>query len=391
LVGVVRRLSMVRDLGGVMEIVRRAARELTGADGATFVLADGEMCYYADEDAIAPLWKGKRFPMSACVSGWVMRNRRAAVIPDIYADERVPADAYRPTFVKSMAMAPIRTESPLGAIGNYWATATTPTPEQVAVLQALADTTSVAMENVRLYGELEQRVKDRTRELEAANRELEAFSYSVSHDLRAPLRAIRGFTARVREEHGVQIGGDGVALLDRVAAAGERMGLLIDSLLMLSRLTRQPLKRERLDLTEMAWGIVGALRSEAPAREVRVEIATGLGAHADAGLVRVAMENLLSNAWKYTAKTGEGRIEVGAIRAEGAPEVYFVRDNGAGFDMEEAGHLFAPFQRLHPVDEFPGSGVGLATVLRVVHRHGGRIWAEAARGRGATFYFTLGE
>jgi signal transduction histidine kinase len=349
------------------------------------------MCYYADEDAIAPLWKGKRFPMSACVSGWVMRNRRAAVIPDIYADERVPADAYRPTFVKSMAMAPIRTESPLGAIGNYWATATTPTPEQVAVLQALADTTSVAMENVRLYGELEQRVKDRTRELEAANRELEAFSYSVSHDLRAPLRAIRGFTARVREEHGVQIGGDGVALLDRVAAAGERMGLLIDSLLMLSRLSRQPLKRERLDLTEMAWGIVGALRSEAPAREVRVEIATGLGAHADAGLVRVAMENLLSNAWKYTAKTGEGRIEVGAIRAEGAPEVYFVRDNGAGFDMEEAGHLFAPFQRLHPVDEFPGSGVGLATVLRVVHRHGGRIWAEAARGRGATFYFTLGE
>src|SRR5580658_9796329 len=158
LVGVVQELSMARSLPAIMEIVRTAARQLTGADGATFVLREGDNCFYAEEDAIAPLWKGKRFPMSICISGWVMLNREPAVIPDIYRDSRVPTEAYRPTFVKSLAMVPIRTAQPLGAIGNYWATARQPTEQEVALLAALADTTSVAMENVRLYEGLEQRV-----------------------------------------------------------------------------------------------------------------------------------------------------------------------------------------------------------------------------------------
>jgi GAF domain-containing protein len=161
LVGVVQDLSLARDLPAVMRVVRKEARELTGADGASFVLREGDLCYYADEDAIAPLWKGRRFPMSMCVSGWVMRWREGAVIEDVYADPRVPVTAYRPTFVKSLAMVPIRTKAPIGAIGIYWASKHRATPGEVEILKALADSTSVAMENIEVYAELERRVQQR--------------------------------------------------------------------------------------------------------------------------------------------------------------------------------------------------------------------------------------
>ncbi len=177
LVHVVQKLSLARDLGTVQEIVRHAARALIGADGATFVLRDKSQCYYADEEAIAPLWKGMRFPMEACVSGWSMLNRQPAVIPDIYADSRIPADVYRPTFVKSLAMVPIRSLDPIGAIGTYWASPHSATDLEVELLQALADTTAVAIENVRIYQELEDRVRERTRELEIANEAIRNLSF----------------------------------------------------------------------------------------------------------------------------------------------------------------------------------------------------------------------
>lgn len=172
LIEVVQRLSLARDLDQVRQIVRHAAHTLTGADGATFVLRDGDQCIYADEEAIEPLWKGSRFSMRSCISGWVMMNREPVVIEDIYSDPRIPVAAYRPTFVRSLAMVPIRTIEPVGAIGNYWARHYQPTPQQVKVLQALADTTAVVLENVQLYANLEQRVKERTAELHAANEEI---------------------------------------------------------------------------------------------------------------------------------------------------------------------------------------------------------------------------
>lgn len=172
LIQVVQELSLARDLAAVQRIVRKAARDLTGADGATFVLRDNGHCYYADEDAIEPLWKGKRFPMGLCISGWVMQNCQSTTIEDIYSDPRIPVEAYRPTFVKSLAMVPIRTASPIGAIGNYWATRHAPTRDEVRLLKALADTTAVALENIEVYETLEKKVKDRTAELEAANQEI---------------------------------------------------------------------------------------------------------------------------------------------------------------------------------------------------------------------------
>jgi diguanylate cyclase (GGDEF)-like protein len=169
LIDVVQRLSLAPNMDEIVDIVRTAARQLTGADGASFVLRDGDFCFYVDEDAIGPLWKGQRFPLEMCVSGWVMNSGESVTIPNVFLDPRVPVEAYRPTFVRSMAMVPIRTQSPVGAIGNYWATTYEPTPEQIKILQALADSTAVAMENVRIHQELEERVRQRTEELEEAN------------------------------------------------------------------------------------------------------------------------------------------------------------------------------------------------------------------------------
>jgi signal transduction histidine kinase len=386
----VQELSLARSLDDVMAIVRTAARELTGADGATFVLRDEDRCYYADEDAIEPLWKGQRFPMSICISGWAMLNKQPVVIEDIYADPRIPAAAYRPTFVKSLAMVPIRTADPIGAIGNYWASHHRPSDEDLELLQSLANSTSVAIENVYLYRDLEQRVEARTAELAAAHRELEAFSYSVSHDLRAPLRAIDGFAQATLEDCGDALGADGRDHLGRVRAATRRMSALIDDLLSLARVSRVAIDRARVSLSELAAHVAADLADTDPARAVTWNIHPGVVVDADRGLLRVLLENLLGNAWKFTARRADAVIEVGSAEQNGQ-RVYFVRDNGAGFDMKYAAKLFAPFQRLHDSAEFPGTGVGLATVQRVVRRHGGTIRAEGEVGAGATFTWTLGD
>jgi light-regulated signal transduction histidine kinase (bacteriophytochrome) len=243
----------------------------------------------------------------------------------------------------------------------------------------------------RLAAELAQRISDvtkRTAQLEAANRELEAFSYSVSHDLRSPLRAIDGFSQALLEDCAPQLDATGRAHLLRVREATQRMGHLIDGLLSLSRLTRSELHVVPLDLSSLARDLVVALQRSDPERRVEIVIAPRLTAHGDAGLLRVVLDNLLNNAWKYTSHREQARIEVGREMIDGGP-AFFVRDDGAGFDMAYAGKLFGAFQRLHTSDEFPGSGIGLATVQRIVHRHGGRVWAQSAVDQGATFYFTL--
>lgn len=389
LVAVVQELSLARHLDAVMAIVRRSARELTGADGATFVLRDGDHCYYADEDAISPLWKGQRFPLDACISGWVMENRRQAVIEDIYADPRIPHDAYRPTFVKSLVMVPIRTLAPVGAIGNYWARHHRPTAQQVRLLQALADTTAVAMENVNVYSELERRVADRTTQLQATNKELETFAYAVSHDLRAPLRHIEAFSKILHKEHRTDLNDDGLECLERIRHAVGHMHQLIEDLLNLSRATQATVTREDVDLSQMSDRIMASLRSENPQRPARVKIAEGLTASGDPRLLEVVMNNLLSNAWKYTAKTDKAHIEVGRTLLPDDGAAYYVRDNGAGFDQQYAERAFKVFQRLHSAGEFPGTGIGLATVQRIIEKHGGRIWVETKINEGATFFFTL--
>jgi PAS domain S-box-containing protein len=236
-----------------------------------------------------------------------------------------------------------------------------------------------------LRATLEQRVSQRTAELQAANHELEAFAYSLAHDLRAPLRAIDGFGAALARRHGEALGSDGRELLDRMRNASSRMGDLIDSMLLLSELTRRELAFTRIDLSLMARQITGELRATDPARDVELTIEDGLEVHGDASLVRILIANLLDNAWKFTEHREHAVIEV----SRAGDGVFAVTDNGAGFNMEFADLLFRPFARLHREDEFPGTGVGLTTAERIALRHGGVLWGEGQPDVGATFYFTL--
>ena len=308
--------------------------------------------------------------------------------------------------------------------------------ENIALWERLADQLAIGLaklraetalrENEALYRQtLEQRVRERTAELEATNRELEAFCYSVSHDLRTPLRTIDGFSQAVLEDYGASLDDTGRDYLGRVRNGCRHMDQLIDDLLNLSRVTRALMHREPVDLTALAQAVIRQLRDSSPARGIDIRIAPGLTAVGDARLLRAALFNLLANAWKFSGQRADAVIEVGTVvgdrepgvgrrASEGKeaddqdrtlnaqrstpnaqvsmthnPTVFFVRDNGVGFDMQYAVKLFHAFQRLHTEQEFPGTGIGLATVARVIQRHGGRIWADAAVGRGATFYFTL--
>ena len=257
-----------------------------------------------------------------------------------------------------------------------------------ALQREVAERARAEGEVLRLNEVLEARVRERTAQLEAANRELEAFCYSVSHDLRAPLRAIDGFSQALVEDHGAGVPEGGRRYLARIQSSAKRMGQLIEDLLNLSRVSRGGLERAPVDLGEMARQVLAELQQQEPQRSVEVQIEDGMRVAADPRLLRAGLENLLANAWKFTAKTGRPRIEVGVLR-DGPVAIYFVRDNGAGFDMAYADKLFGAFQRLHAVNDFPGTGIGLATVQRIVNRHGGRIWADGNVGKGAAFFFTL--
>ena len=226
------------------------------------------------------------------------------------------------------------------------------------------------------------------RELEMANRELEMFAYSVSHDLRAPLRSIDGFGRALMEDAGEQLSPDALEDIARIRGATQRMAALIDAILRLSRLSRAEMKREQLDLSAMAEEIGSDLRAAEPDRNVAFSVAPGLTGLADRTLLRAVLENLLGNAWKFTRHHQSAHIEFGMVDRDGK-NVYFVRDDGAGFDMKYADKLFTPFQRLHTDAEFPGTGIGLATVQRIIRRHGGDIWVESAVEKGTTFFFTL--
>ncbi len=388
LVQTIQQLASARDLQTIQDIVKVSAMALAEADGVTVVYREGEFCYYADEEAISPLWKGMRFPIDNCISGWVIKNNQHALITDISTDERVPIEFYRETFVKSLAMVPICTLEPIGAIGIYWATSVTPSEMELLLLKSLSDATARAIENVMLYADLELRVSQRTAQLEIANKELESFSYSVSHDLRAPLRSIDGWSLALVEDCYESLDEKGHGYVNRVRSETQRMGQLIDDILKLSRVSRLELNKTNVDLSDLAHQIVTRIREHYPERCVNVEIQPLLTAFADLQMIEIALTNLLDNAFKFSVYQPDATIRFGSVIQENKL-TFFVADNGAGFEMKYAKNLFGAFQRMHRQSEFSGTGIGLATVHRIIQRHGGKIWAEAQAGQGATFYFTI--
>jgi len=255
-------------------------------------------------------------------------------------------------------------------------------------LKHIAENERVEEDIRRLNEEFEQRVAERTMQLEAVNKELEAFAYSVSHDLRAPLRSVEGFSQILLDDYASWLDTQGRDYIQRVRSAARRMAQLVDDLLRFSRVTRTEMTRDTVDLSAIAETIAGELQSTQPERKAEFVIAPNLSAQGDAHLLRVALDNLIGNAWKFTRKRPQTRIEFGSTEANGQV-IFFVRDNGVGFDMAYADKLFDGFQRLHSPADYEGTGIGLTTVKRIIDRHGGRIWADSTVDEGATFYFTL--
>jgi len=266
------------------------------------------------------------------------------------------------------------------------------TRDRYALAERSAEIVTLNSELTSLNADLEGRVEQRTRELAVSNQELEAFSYSVSHDLRAPLRTIDGFSLALMEDFSDKLNDEGRDYIARVRNGVQRMGTLIDALLQLSRVTRTEVQRERIDLSQLAMLVFNEIQASTPERDILFLSQPGLLVQADPRLLRIALENLIGNAYKFTSRTEGAKIEFGSMPGRDQHDgqtVYFIRDNGAGFDMQYVDRLFTAFQRLHGDRDFKGSGIGLATVSRIIRRHHGSIWAESDLGHGATFYFTL--
>lgn len=382
-----QKLSLARDLDTIMDIVRKAARKLTGADGATFVLRDNGLCYYAEEDAITPLWKGQRFPMTSCISGWSMINKESAIIGDIYVDDRIPIDAYRPTFVKSLVMVPIRKLDPIGAIGNYWAKQHDPTEAEVQLLQSLADLTSVSIENVYIINDLEERIKMRTQELELANQELEAFAYSVSHDLRGPLGSISVLSDLLKDGHSEKLDDEGKEIISYINQSSEKLINLINELLLFSKLGNKEIEKTKINMNELVDTVLAEL-NKSKQHTAKITVGKLHEISADYTLIFQVVLNLISNALKYSSKKENAEVEISSEEKEGET-IFSIKDNGAGFDMEKAHKLFGAFQRLHNQTDFEGTGIGLNLVHRIILKHGGKIWAEGKVNEGAVFKFSL--
>lgn len=383
LIDVIQDLSHARDLTAIMSIVRDAARDLTGADGATFVLRDNDHCFYADENAISPLWKGRRFPMSACISGWVMMNAQPVVLDNVFADSRIPADVYQSTFVRSMAMVPIRKESPIGAIGNYWAQYHHPTDEQVFILQALANTTSVAMENANLYGKLQEKV----RALQESNYELSRFSWVASHDLQEPLRNASTELELLKRHAGDKLDQEANKYISNAMDCTKRLQNLIESLLVFSRAEKVE-DFKQVDIAEVVKNALGQLSAQVEKTGASITVGAMPQILGSAELLQRVFQNLISNALKFQAAGNMPKVQITAERLQ-REWLFSIKDNGIGVEEEYQQSIFGFFKRLHRQEQYPGSGIGLATAKKIVELHNGRIWMESVAGEGSTVFFTL--
>jgi K+-sensing histidine kinase KdpD len=385
LIDTVLKLSDAKSIDEIAKTVRTSARQLVNADGATFVLRQNDECFYADEDAVSPLWKGKSFPLEKCISGWTMLNHQQVSIPDIYMDSRIPHDAYRPTFVKSLLMTPVRKYDPIAAIGTYWSQEFEASPADKKLLQTLADTTAVALSNVMIINDLENRVKERTSQLELINSELQAFAYRVSHDLKGPLRGVERL-AKIIDVSDTDATQEALQLISNEA---KHLAELTESLLDLSRLSERSITIKKCNISSIAVEIMSSLAKSNPDRLVQWTVAPDMMALGDLNLLYSLLLNLLGNAWKYTGKTEAAKVEMIELSHTANFITFAVRDNGAGFEMKHADKLFQPFQRLHAPHEFAGNGLGLATVKRILDRLGGSIKAQSQPGFLTEFIVTL--
>ncbi|MBU1191090.1 MAG: PAS domain-containing protein [Gammaproteobacteria bacterium] len=374
--------------------VCNGARELVNADIGALPYLDEtktQFTYLAAAGPHAELLQGTSMPVkSGGLCGWVAQHGDTLCVGDLSKDSRVIPELAAALNVTAALVVPLlRNQQVIGGLSTFRNGAPFDTLDQ-ELLTLFSQDVGIALDNLHLRQSLEYRVSERTAQLSASNDELKAFSYSVSHDLRAPLRRIVGFSNVLLEEYTNQLDSQGQDYLRRVGGSAERMSELIDDLLALSRVAQFDMQPTHVDLSALAEQIALELQNTEPKRNVEFLIAPDIQVQGDSGLLHIALDNLFSNAWKFTRKKAAARIEFGHQDQKGE-EIYFVRDNGAGFDMAYVDKLFTAFQRLHDTSDFEGTGIGLATVRRIVRRHNGRVWVEGSPGHGATFYFTLGQ
>ncbi len=384
----VTALASTRTLDEVTRIVRSSARELTKADGVTFVLREDDKCFYVDEEAIGPLWKGSRFPLQSCISGWSMLNRQIAVVPDIYADPRIPHDAYRPTFVKSLVMVPVRQEDPIAAIGAYWAEPHAATADEQRVLQALANAAALALSNVELYGDLQRSLeRERTarERAETANKLKDDFLATLSHELRTPLHVIQSWIWQLNRSEPPPALQKALEVIERNVGLQSR---LVEDLLDVSRAStgRLQLNTQLVDLASACLSVVEVLRLSARAKNIQLEVQqeTSTFIWGDADRVQQILWNVLNNAIKFTPN--DGRIVLRISRGNRHTRVE-IEDSGIGIEPQFLPFIFDRFRQADPSStrRFGGMGLGLTIVKELVHLHGGTVNAvSAGQDRGGT-------
>jgi signal transduction histidine kinase len=376
--------------------IAEMAQRLLAADGGTFQVLEDGVLRVRSVCGIANNRIGAVLPLEGSLSGLAVLGRQTVRCDDVETDPRVHLPQPPPDW-KSILIGPLhRGDETLGAITVMSRQRSYFTPGDEAALELLAESLAAVLlrrrereEIARLNAGLEERVRQRTEQLEAANAELEAFSYSIAHDLRSPLTSIDGFSRALEELCGAALGDQGLHYLSRIRAGVLQMSELTEAMLSLAHLSRVHLRWERVDLAQASRSVFAQLCENEPQRQATLDAPDHAYAHGDPRLLAQVVTNLVGNAWKFSARKRATRISFGCSPGDGGETVFFVADRGAGFDMTHASRLFGAFQRLHAPSEFDGTGIGLALVQKIVARHGGRIWAQAAPGKGATFYFTL--
>lgn len=392
----IQQLSLSRNVEEVMGIVRRNARKISGADGATFVLRENDMCYYADEDAISPLWKGQRFPMHSCISGWAMLHRQSVVIENIYNDNRIPVDAYRPTFVKSLVMVPIRSIDPIGAIGTYWAHRHAPSEDEVVMLQSLADITAVSIENINIYNDLENRVKDRTRELiDSLKREKEMsatrrhFFSMASHEFKTPLTNILLSTSLLENYNNEgKYSEERAKHLKKISSSSKQLSGIVNDFLSAEKIEqgKTEILYEPFDIREFTAEVIGQMESVLKkGQEIRYSHSGDTKVIQVKNILHNVLMNLLSNASKYSGEDQPVEVFIEVIDKEITIQV---KDHGIGIPEEDQPHIFSSFFRATNTTCVPGTGLGLQIVKRYMELLNGSIHFTSQKNEGAVFTAT---
>jgi signal transduction histidine kinase len=388
LIEIIKDLTLAQTIEQSQQIIAASARDLMHSDGASFVFHENGGCYYAEENAMAPLWKGKWFPINDCIYGYSMIQKVPVIVPDIFNDSRIPTGHYSDTFVRSLMVVPVNSIAPLGAIGCYWKENYIPSEIEVRLMQTLADAASRTIDNILLYKNLEDRVKQRTIQLEEVNKELETFTYSVSHDLKAPLRGIDGYSKLLMDISESWIQEEPKQYLKSIRSSAKLMNELIEDLLEYSRVERSKIVNQTIRIKKLVNSLLAVYQSSLTTNYTFSVNFSDKEIVADLRGLTIILRNFIENAIKFSGTKPNPEVNID-LNEDNSYWTIAIKDNGIGFDMKYKNRIFEIFQRLHRSEDYPGTGIGLALVAKAAQRMKCNVWAESVPTEGSVFYLQI--